>query len=62
MYKSLRSLGILCALAITVAITGCSPITKVNDAEVGIRETFSGEIQDKVLEQGFQNHVAKFDT
>ena len=61
MYDSLRSLGIMCALAmtaaITVAITGCSPMTKVNDAEVGIRETFSGEIQDKVLDQGFHQSV-----
>ena len=57
MLKSLRSLGIMCALAMTVVITGCSPMTKVNDAEVGIRETFSGEIQDKVLDQGFHQIV-----
>ena len=57
MLKSLRSLGIMCALAATVAFTGCSPVTKVTDAEVGIRTTFSGEIEDKVLDQGFHQIV-----
>lgn len=57
MYKSFRSIGIAIAVAMTVAFTGCSPVEKVNDAEVGIRETFSGEIQNKVLDQGFHQVV-----
>lgn len=55
MIKSLRGLALAAFAAITFA--GCSPVVKVSDAEVGIRETFSGEIKDKVLEQGFHQKV-----
>lgn len=57
MRKSFRSLGIMCALALTVVFTGCSPVSKVTDAEVGIRQTVSGEIEDKVLGQGFHQVI-----
>lgn len=59
MRKSLRSIGIACALACTALLTACSdyPMSKVTDAEVGIRQTFSGEIEDKVLTQGWQQTV-----
>lgn len=57
MLKSLRTLGIMCALSMTVWMTGCTPVTKVTDAEVGIRETFSGEIEDKVLTQGLHQTI-----
>ena len=59
MLKSLRSLGIVCALAMTTVLTACSdyPMSKVTDAEVGIRQTFSGEIEDRVLNQGWQQTV-----
>ena len=58
MFKSMRSIGLLIALSMSaVAFTGCSPVTKVTDAEVCIRTTFSGEIEDKVLDQGFHQIV-----
>ena len=41
-------------LAIAMSFSGCSRIT---DADVGIRETFSGEIEDTVLTQGFHQTI-----
>lgn len=53
----LRKIALGCVVAISIAMSACSPVTKVTDAEVGIRETFSGEIEDKVLTQGFHQVV-----
>lgn len=39
---------------IGLSVTGC---TKVMDSEVGIRETFTGEIEEKVLTQGLHQTV-----
>ena len=41
-------------LAVSVFATGCSRIT---DADVGIRQTFSGEIEDATLNQGLHQTV-----
>ena len=53
----LRKIALGCAVALSIALSACSPVTKVTDAEVGIRTTFSGEIEDKVLDQGFHQVV-----
>lgn len=42
---------------VALSLVGCQPFTKITDAETGIRETFSGEIEDKVLYQGFHQTV-----
>lgn len=39
---------------VSLSLFGC---TRVTDSEVGIRTTFSGEIEDKVLEQGLHQTV-----
>lgn len=39
-------------VAFLVLIIGLNSFTRVTDADVGIRQTFSGEIEDRVLEQG----------
>lgn len=59
MLKSLRSVGVALAVGLSLALSACSdyPMSKVTDAEVGIRQTFSGEIEDKVLTQGWQQTV-----
>lgn len=48
--KKLIILGLVCSFI----ATGCSRIT---DADVGIRQTFSGEIEDKILPQGLHQSV-----
>lgn len=53
----LRKIALGLVMAASVAMTACSPVTKVTDAEVGIRTTFSGEIEDKILDQGFHQVV-----
>lgn len=45
---------IIAGLVMSFAITGCSRIT---DADVGIRQTFSGEIEDGVLSQGIHQVI-----
>lgn len=45
---------IIVGLSSAVIFTGCSRIT---DADVGIRQTFSGEIEDGVLSQGLHQTV-----
>lgn len=53
----LRKLAVGLLIATSVAMTACSPYSRVTDAEVGIRETFSGEIEDKILQQGLHQTV-----
>lgn len=53
----LRKIALGLVMAASVAMTACSPVTKVTDAEVGIRTTFSGEIEDKILDQGFHQVI-----
>lgn len=45
---------LLIGLFLSASLTGCSKIT---DADVGIRQTFNGEIEDSVLQQGFHQTV-----
>lgn len=45
---------VILGLALSTVVTGCSRIT---DADVGIRQTFSGEIEDQVLSQGIHQTV-----
>lgn len=45
---------LLIATLCSLAVTGCSRIT---DADVGIRQTFSGEIEDTILSQGLHQIV-----
>lgn len=45
---------IIVGLASTMAFTGC---TRITDADVGIRQTFSGEIEDGILNQGLHQVV-----
>lgn len=45
---------IIVGLLASTAVTGCSRIT---DADVGIRQTFSGEIEDTILNQGLHQTV-----
>lgn len=43
---------ILAVITAFVLLVGSCSFTRVTDADVGIRQTFSGEIEDKVLQQG----------
>lgn len=45
---------IMLGAMLALSLVGC---TKITDAEVGIRETFSGEIEEKVLSQGWHQVV-----
>lgn len=53
----MKKLFLVASLAISVLMTGCSPYEKINDTQVGIRQTFSGAIQDKVLGQGIYQTI-----
>lgn len=44
----------LCAILIPLAFVGC---TRITDADVGVRQTFSGEIENQVLSQGLHQTV-----
>lgn len=44
-------------VAFLCLIVGLNSMTRVTDAEIGIRQTFSGEIEDKVLNQGLHQSL-----
>lgn len=53
MLKAYRNIGLAVIGAIALVTVSCSqPITRVTDVDVGIERSFSGEIKDKVVEQG----------
>lgn len=57
MNKKLVALGSLGIAALIFMLVLINSFTRVTDAEVGIRQTFSGEIENKVLDQGLHQSL-----
>jgi len=56
-YKTAGIVGTIIVAIILALIIIPASFTRITDADVGIRQTFSGEIEDTVLEQGLHQTV-----